>query len=147
MKETVSKEYVRRIRKILASKLNGGNIITAINSWAVSVIRYGAGIVNWTKAELQQMDRKTRKLLTMYGGADGGRGLISIEDCVRMEQESSIRYFEQSKKKPILVVVGKEEVLKTGTGEKNKEGIQKEHAKLRRNKPPHGQFEKATMEV
>ena len=48
MKETVSKEYVRRIRKILASKLIGGNIITAINSWAVSVIRYGAGIVNWT---------------------------------------------------------------------------------------------------
>ena len=67
MKETVSKEYIRRIRKILGSKLNGGNIITAINSWAVSVIRYGAGIINWTKAELQQMDRKTRKLLTMYG--------------------------------------------------------------------------------
>ena len=61
MKGNVSKKYVRRIRKILASKLNR-NIITAINSWAVSVIRYGAGIVNWTKAELQQMDRKTRKL-------------------------------------------------------------------------------------
>ena len=160
MKETVSKEHVRRIRKILASKLNGGNIITAINSWAVSVIRYGAGIVNWTKAELQQMDRKTRKLLAMYGAhhpqadidrlylrrADGGRGLISIEDCVRMEQESLLRYIKQSKEKLILAVV-KEEVLKTSTGEKNKEGIQKEHAELRRNKPLHRQFEKATMEV
>ena len=67
MKKTASKEYVRRIRKVLALQLNGGNIITAINSWAVSVVRYGAGIVNWAKAELQQMDRKMRKLLTMYG--------------------------------------------------------------------------------
>ena len=160
MKETVNKEYVRRIRKVEASKLNGGNIITAINSWAVSVIRYGAGIINWRKAELQQMDRKTRKLLTMYGAhhpqadidrlhlrrADGGRGLISIEDCVRIEQESLLRYIEQSKEKLILAV-GKEEVLKTGTGEENKEGIQKEHAELRRSKPLHGQFEKATMGV
>ena len=89
MKETVGKEYIRRIRKILGSKLNGGNIIKAINSRAVSVIRYGTGIINWTNAELQQIDRKTRELLTMYGAhhpqadidrlylrrADGGRGL------------------------------------------------------------------------
>ena len=46
MKETVGTEYIRRIRKILGSKLNGGNIIKAINSRAVSVIRYGAGIIN-----------------------------------------------------------------------------------------------------
>ena len=56
--------------------------------------------------------------------ADGGRGLISIADCVRMEQESLLRYIEQSKEKLILEV-GKKEVLKTGTGEKNKEGIQR----------------------
>ena len=118
MKETVSKEYIRRIRKFLGSKLNGGNITTAINSWAVSVIRYGAGIIDWTKAELQQMDRKTRKLLTMYGAhhpkadidrlylrrADGGRGFFGIEDCVRMEKESLLRYVEQSKEKLILAV-------------------------------------------
>ena len=62
----LSKEYFRRIRKILKSSLNAGNTIQAINSRAVSIIRYGAGIVDWRKAELQQMDRKTRKLLTIY---------------------------------------------------------------------------------
>ena len=31
MKETVRKKYLRRVRKVLGSKLNGGNIITAIN--------------------------------------------------------------------------------------------------------------------
>ena len=38
-------------------------------------------------------------------------------------------------------------MLKAGKGEKDKEGIQKEHAELRRSKPLHGQFEKATKEV
>ena len=67
MKDQATKEYVRRLRTILKSKLNGGNIISAINSRAVSIIRYGAGIIGWTKAELQALDTKTRKMLTMYG--------------------------------------------------------------------------------
>ena len=54
MQTAVRKEYIRRIRKILGSKLNGGNIITSMNSWAVSVIRYGAGMINLTKAELDK---------------------------------------------------------------------------------------------
>ena len=46
-KKTLS-EYNKRVRKILKSKLNGGNIIKAINSWAVPVVRYTAGIIDWT---------------------------------------------------------------------------------------------------
>ena len=38
MKELVRKEYFRRVKKILKSKLNGGNTIKAINSRAVSII-------------------------------------------------------------------------------------------------------------
>ena len=33
---------------------------------AMTIIRYRAGIVEWTKNELEVIDRKTRKLLTMY---------------------------------------------------------------------------------
>lgn len=33
MKQSISKEYLRRIRKILKSKLNSGNIVSAINSF------------------------------------------------------------------------------------------------------------------
>ena len=51
MKEILSKEYFRRVWKILKSSLNAGNTIQAINSRAVSIIRYGAGIVDWRKAE------------------------------------------------------------------------------------------------
>ena len=67
MKEGISKEYLRSIRKILKSKLNGGNVVRAINARAVSIIHYGAGIVKWTKEELRKLDRKRRKLLTING--------------------------------------------------------------------------------
>ena len=35
MKLNVSKEYIRRIRKVLKSKLNGGNLVHGVNTWAV----------------------------------------------------------------------------------------------------------------
>ena len=40
MKKKIAKEYYRRLKLILKSKLNGRNIILAINTWAVAVIRY-----------------------------------------------------------------------------------------------------------
>ena len=36
MKDQIKKEYIRRVRNILKSKLNGGNTISAISSRAVS---------------------------------------------------------------------------------------------------------------
>ena len=73
-----------------------------MNSWAVSVFRYSAGILKWRENELKAIDIKTRKILTMNGvffkkgNIDrlyvkrkcGGRGLISVEDCVRMEERN-----------------------------------------------------------
>ena len=67
MKLNVSKEYIRRIRKILKSKLNGGNLVRGVNTWAVSLSRYSAVFVSWRKSELQAIERKTRKLFTIYG--------------------------------------------------------------------------------
>ena len=57
------------------------------------------------------MDRKTRKLITIYGGlhprscvdrlciprCDGGRGLVSVEDCVEEEKCNLEDYAVQSK--------------------------------------------------
>ena len=66
MKIKVTAEYKRRLRLILKSKLNGKNKIQAINTWAVALLRYGAGIINWKVDELKKMDRTMRKTLTMY---------------------------------------------------------------------------------
>ena len=98
MKLIVSKKYIRRLRKVLKSKLNGGNLVPWVNTWAVSLLRYSAAFVSWRKSELQAIDRKTRKLFTIYGELhpksdvgrlyiprkEAGRGLISIEDCVEL---------------------------------------------------------------
>ena len=61
MKVNVSKEYIRRLRKVLESKLNGGNLIRG-----ESLLRYSAAFVSWRKSELQAIYRKTRKLFTIY---------------------------------------------------------------------------------
>ena len=42
MKLKVSKEYFRRLIKVLKSKLNGGNLVEGVNTWAVSLLRYSA---------------------------------------------------------------------------------------------------------
>ena len=67
MKTRLQNEYYRRLKRILKTKLNGKNVIMVVSTWAVSVLRYGAGVINWTKAELESIDRKTRKQMTIYG--------------------------------------------------------------------------------
>ena len=39
----------------------------AMNTWAVALLRYGAGVLKWRKDEVAAMDSKTRQLMTMYG--------------------------------------------------------------------------------
>ena len=154
MKGVITTEYFRRVRKILQSKLNGGNTITAINSRAVAVVRYSAGIVKWTKEELRVMDTKTRKLMTMnralHPQADvdrlyvkramGGRGLISIQDCVALEIDSLSRYVEKSEE-PMLKEVKKECVLKE---QHLTEDFQKDRLEKYKGKELHGKFLRET---
>ena len=64
IKLNVSKEYIRRLRKVLKSKLNGGNSVRGVNVWAGSLLRYSAAFVSWRKSELEAIDRQTRKLFT-----------------------------------------------------------------------------------
>ena len=47
MKTEFVRKYKRRLRLILRSKLNGKNKIKARNSWAVAIMRHGAGVLEW----------------------------------------------------------------------------------------------------
>ena len=90
VKDRLSKEYVRRVKKVIMSKLNGGNMVRVINSWAVSLLRYSGGVVRWTKVEVMNLDRKTRKLLiiqdALHARADGSR-LYLMRSVVKKEDE------------------------------------------------------------
>ena len=55
------------MRLFLGTELSAKNKIQAIGSLAVPVLRHSFGIINWHQEELQKLDRKTRKLLTIHG--------------------------------------------------------------------------------
>ena len=66
MKDKIQKEYLRRTRKLLETKLSCRNLIKGINTWAVPFVRYSGPFLKWTRDELKQMDQRTRKLMTMH---------------------------------------------------------------------------------
>ena len=94
MKGKIKKENLRRARKLLKKKLYSRNLVKGINTWAVPLVRYSGLFLKWSQEELEQMDQRKRKLMTMHkvlysrDGVDrlyvsrreGGRGLVSIED-------------------------------------------------------------------
>ena len=94
MKGKVKKEYCRRVRKVLETKLSIGNVFKAIKIWEVSVVRYFAAFLGWSRLQLEEIDRRPRNLLTIHNGfhskgivdrlylsrSEGGRGLIGVQD-------------------------------------------------------------------
>ena len=126
MKIKVTAEYKRRLRLIWKSKFNDKNRTQAINAWTVALLRYGAGIINWKVDELKEMDRTTRKTLTIYDGLHpksgidrlylkqnhGGRGLISIEMCVRLE-ENNLALYVRGSNEMLLKGIKKVVIVKT----------------------------------
>ena len=93
MKKRLQKEYKRRIKLVLKSELNARNKIKAINTLAVPVVTYSYGIITWRLAEIQDLDRMTRKQLCIHRMharkadveriylpcQEGGRGLTNLE--------------------------------------------------------------------
>ena len=93
-KEKVTKEYKRRVCKIWTSELYSGNKITAHNTFAVAQTMPAIGILNWTRKEIEDLDKATRQIICYTSNLhmrsninriyvprkQGGRGLASIED-------------------------------------------------------------------
>ena len=50
------------------SKLNARNLVQGTNAWAAAFVKYSTRTLDWTKEQLQGMDRRTRNVLTMSGG-------------------------------------------------------------------------------
>ena len=107
----VPKEYMRMLRKVLKSNLNDENLVSGVNTWAVSLLKYSVAVVSWRKNKMQPIDRGTRKLFTIHGALDpksdvdrlyiprkkGGRGLISIEDIIELAVRGLEVYVHGSK--------------------------------------------------
>ena len=66
--DKMKKEYYRRVRKVFETKLNSVDVFKPINTWAVSMVRYSEASLGWSKLQLEEIDRRTRKLLIMNNG-------------------------------------------------------------------------------
>ena len=94
--------------------------------WALPVLRYGAGILKWTTTDLQSLDRKSRKVMTMYDAfhpksdtdrlyltrEKGGCGLISCEGCIR-NKETSLGWYVKNSEKSLIQGIRFAEVIDT----------------------------------
>ena len=112
MKEKVEKEYYRRERKVLETKVNSGNVLKSISTW-----------LGWSRPQLEEIDRRTRKLLTMHNGfhpksnadrlylsrSEGGRGLIGVQDTVETEILGLTNYLRNSKESLLIAACTIEE--------------------------------------
>ena len=109
MKTEFFGEYKRRLRLIFRSKLIGKNKTKVINSRAVTILRYSAGVLEWRLDELKELDRKTRTLLKMHRlhlksdvvrlyvrRKEGGRGLVSCESKIASEENNLGWYLKNS---------------------------------------------------
>ena len=149
MKDKAVKEMFKRVRALAKAKLTALNFTKAYNSFALPILRYGFGILKWTKTELLKLDRKMRKILTKAGfhhpksnthrlymsRADGGRGVKSLWDTYNEECSKIATYLkENNRKDPLTDLISKMERTKPKTisilrYEMNEESMTKKHAK------------------
>jgi hypothetical protein len=66
MKQQLGNEYLQRRKSILKTKLNGKNMIKATNTYAIPVLTFSFGIVKWMPTDLENLQIRTRALLTRY---------------------------------------------------------------------------------
>lgn len=119
MKKEFKEKYRKRLTKLLNTSLDSRNLITAINSWAVSVLTYSFGLLNYSDADLNELDRLTRRLLVRFrchhprsaverlylARNSGGRGLINIYRLCKTQEQKMRQYFQISEKELLRRVV------------------------------------------
>ena len=129
MRDIFRIEYLRRFKLVMKSHLNAKNKIKTANTWAVSLIRYEGRTNKWNKEELHEIDRKSRKILTMnkelHPRSDvsriyvprktEGRGLTSCKSYRRREENilsSYVRNIQEVLLKKVGYQLLKDEIAK-----------------------------------
>ena len=118
------------------------------------MIRYTAGIVDWTIAELEDLDRKTRKLMTahrtLHPQSDidrlylprriGGRGLLQIRQTVEEEIRNLSEYISSSTESALKEVITEGLLTVEDTKKEYKRKEMRNRQERWQNKALHGQY-------
>lgn len=107
-KEEITKEFKNRVTSICGSKLNGRNIVKAINTFAIPLLIYTFGIISWSSTDLDNLDMKIRTIMTKHKHHHprasvermniprrlGGRGILNIRILHDTQIKKLVKYFK-----------------------------------------------------
>ena len=66
IKQHIQQQYKYRLTQLLKTKLNSRNLTKAINTYAIPILTYSFGIINWTTTDINNISIMTRTQLTKY---------------------------------------------------------------------------------
>ncbi|PZC82879.1 hypothetical protein B5X24_HaOG209322 [Helicoverpa armigera] len=115
-KNKLTQQFQHRLNTILKTQLYSRNTIKAINTFAIPVLTYSFGIINWTKSDLKNLQRKINKTMTKFRKhhprsclqrltlprKEGGRGLIDILNLHNKQIKTLRQYFYMKKSSSTL---------------------------------------------
>ena len=118
-------------------------------------------MLDWMKEELEIIDIKTRKLMTVNGSLhprgnvgglylarkEGGRGLVSCKKCVNVEVQSLDKYLSESEEWVLKFVTGEKGLSEVEDLGALKKRLKEEKTNQQLKKPLHGRFLKETEKV
>ncbi|CAK1584730.1 unnamed protein product [Parnassius mnemosyne] len=119
-KESLKKKFKHRLNSIFRSQLNSRNMSKAINSYAIPILTYSFGVINWTQGDLIDLQRIINTTLTAHrkhhprscvqrmtlSRSDGGRGIIDVLNLHNKQIKCLRQYFYQrSEHSPLHEIV------------------------------------------
>ncbi|XP_052756188.1 uncharacterized protein LOC128201893 [Galleria mellonella] len=107
VKQDLIKKFKHRLNALLRSQLNSRNLTKAINTYAIPVLTYSFGIINWTKTDLKNLQRIINTTLTTHRKHhpksciqrltlprhEGGRGISDITNLHNKQITNLRNYF------------------------------------------------------
>ncbi|XP_075971947.1 uncharacterized protein LOC142973811 [Anticarsia gemmatalis] len=106
-KQKLTQQFQHRLNTILKTQLYSRNTIKAINTFAIPILTYSFGVINWTKTDLRNLQRKINTTMTKFrknhprsclqrltlARKEGGRGIIDITNLHNRQITTLRQYF------------------------------------------------------
>ncbi|XP_026730686.1 uncharacterized protein LOC113495889 [Trichoplusia ni] len=106
-KQELRQIFKHRLNALFRSQLNSRNVSQAINSYAVPVLTYSFGLINWSQSDLLNLQRMINTSLTTHrkhhprscvqrmtlSRDEGGRGIIDIRNLHNKQITTLRNYF------------------------------------------------------
>ena len=117
VKERIRNEFRKKINLVCKSGLHGKNLMKAINTFAISVLKYSFGFVKWSETDTEELQRNTRTILTkhryhhpkvaikrtMVPRREGGGGIMDISSLRDRQIMNMRKYFLNKKQESKLM--------------------------------------------